>query len=388
MMKTMKLSVVLAAILFVASYGLAYADWQKLIKPPKDGKFEPIDVTYIYGPVKPNASAQEELESGKVKEGKFERTAPATKPWRIGVLFPHLKDPFWLGCDYAVFEQARRLKVEVTLLAAKGYNDLVGQLAQMDDMISAKYDAILLAPISMEGNDESVKRAKEAGIPVINVINDQKSDDLLCKVDVSFWQLGFNATNWAIADAKKRGLKSINAAVLPGPAGAGWVIGEVEGTKAAAKKSPIPFNIEAIRYGDSGKDVQFKLAEDAFTTFGDKLDYLFGCSVCSWSAALPMKEAGLADKVKIVGYDITPDTVNGIDMGLIAAAANCNGADQYRIAMNLAVAYLEGRMKPEEVPHTIMPKSIILDNENFDTYPFYVSLAPKGYRPEFNYKPE
>ena len=361
--------------------------WQDLIKPPKNGEFEPIGVYEVYGPVKPNSSCQEELDSGRVVESTFKKTEPAEKVWKIGVLFPHLKDPFWLGCAYAVFEQAKRLGVETTLLAAKGYNDLVGQLAQMDDLIAKKVDMILLAPISFEGNDESVAKAKAAGVPVINVINDQRSDDLLSKVDVSFWQLGNAAAKWAIADAQKRNLSEINAVMLPGPAGAGWVIGEVEGTEAAAKTSPIKFNILATKYGDSGKDIQFKLAEDVFTTFGEKIDYVFGCSVCSFSAALPMKEAGLAKNIKIIGYDITPDTVEGINNGMIAAAANCLGADQYRIAMNLAVSYLEKRIKAEDIPHTIVPKFEILEKNNFQSYPFHVSLAPKGYRPEFYYKP-
>jgi protein TorT len=379
-----KLTILAVVCFFFTSLGFAA---EKLVKPPEGGNFEAIRVDYVYPPVKALASCKEELDSGKVVSGVFEKSDPATKPWRIGVLFPHLKDPFWLGCNYAVFEQAERLGVETTLLAAKGYNDLVGQLAQMDDMISGKYDLILLAPISYKGNDESVANAKKAGIPVINVINDQQSDDLLTKVDVSFWQLGYAAAKWAIDDAMKNGLKEINVVLLPGPAGAGWVMGEVEGTQAAIKDSPIPVNVLAIKYGDSGKDTQFKLAEDIFTTFGDKIDYLFGCSVCSWSAALPMKEAGLADRLKIVGYDITPDTVQGIKMGDIAAAANCHGADQYRIAMNFAVDYLEGRVKPDEVPHTIVPKYKILESANFKEYPFHVSLAPKGFRPKFNYKP-
>lgn len=382
-----KKSLMLLSLLIIFSVTYTANAWQELIKPPKNGEFEPIPVTYVFPPVKAKASCQEELDSGKLVEGTFKRAAVATKPWKIGVLFPHLKDPFWLGCAYATFEQAKRLGVEVTLLAANGYNDLVGQLAQMDDLVAKKVDMILLAPISFEGNDESVAKAKAAGVPTINVINDQRSDDLLVKVDVSFWQLGNAAAKWAIADAQKRGLKEINAVMLPGPAGAGWVIGEVDGTNAAAKTSPIPFNILTTKYADSGKDQQFKLAEDVFTTFGKKIDYLFGCSVCSFSAALPMKEAGLADKVKIIGYDITPDTVEGINNGLIAAAANCLGADQYRIAMNFAVQYLEKRLKPEEIPHTIVPKFEILTKANFNTYPFYVSLAPANYRPEFYYKP-
>ncbi len=387
MKKSKILCLAFVGIAFVLLIAFAFAADKKLVNPPPGGNFAPIPVTYVYPPVKALASAQEEKDSGKAVDGTFKPAQPASKTWNIGVLFPHLKDPFWLGCNYAVWEQAQRLKVKYTLLAANGYDDLVGQLAQMDDMIAKKYDMILLAPISYSGNDESVAKAKRSGVPVINVINDQKSDDLLVKVDVSFWQLGYDAAMWVIKDAQKRGLKEINVAILPGPAGAGWVIGEVEGTQAAIKKSPIKVNVLATKYGDSGKDVQFKLAEDVATTFGKKLDYLFGCSVCSWSAALPLKEAKLLDKVKIVGYDITPDTVEGINMGAIAAAANCNGADQYRIAMNFAVSYLEKRIKPENIPHTILPKTVILSKSNFDKYPFHVSLAPEGWRPVFSYNP-
>jgi hypothetical protein len=39
------------------------------------------------------------------------------------------------------------------------------------------------------------------------------------------------------------------------------------------------------------------------------------------------------------------------------------------------------------MPRTIVPKFEILTKSNFSTYPFAVSLAPEGYRPEFHYKP-
>ena len=220
-LKSIFLGLALFAFLF-ASTGAYAAGWQDLIKPAAKGEFQPIPAYLVYPPVKPNASCQEQLDSGKVVDTTFERTPPATKVWKIGVLFPHLKDPFWLGCDYAVFEEARRLGVEVTLLTANGYDDLNGQLAQMDDLIAKKVDLILLAPISYEGNNQEVTKAKAAGVPVINVINDQSSDDLLFKVDVSFWQLGNSAAKWAIGHAQKRGMKELNAdccPALPAPDG-------------------------------------------------------------------------------------------------------------------------------------------------------------------------
>jgi len=33
----------------------------------------------------------------------------ASKPWKICVSFPHMKDAYWLGVDYGVVEEAKRL---------------------------------------------------------------------------------------------------------------------------------------------------------------------------------------------------------------------------------------------------------------------------------------
>ena len=196
----------------------------------------------------------------------------------------------------------------------------------MDDLIAKKVDVILLAPISYEGNDESVAKAKAAGVPVINVINDQRSDDLLTKVDVSFWQLGNAAAKWAIADAQKRGMKELNAVMLPGrPVPDGSL------EKWKEQKQPLRRpRYRSIFFPPSmvtaAKMSSLSWLRISLLPLARKLIIYFGCSVCSWSAALPMREAGLADDVKIIGYDIQSDTVEGVNNGLIAAAANCLGA--------------------------------------------------------------
>ena len=62
---------------------------------------------------------------------------PATKPWRIAFLFPHMKDPYWIGCDYGVISEARRLGIQVDIFPAEGYDDLIGQLRMMDEAIES-----------------------------------------------------------------------------------------------------------------------------------------------------------------------------------------------------------------------------------------------------------
>jgi protein TorT len=188
-------------------------------------KFAPIPVTSIFRPVQLNGTADDALASGRLVQGVYAPAAHASKRWRIAFLFPHLKDPYWSGCAYGVISEARRLGVAADILPATGYDDLQGQIQKMDDAIAARYDAIVISPISLTANNPSIVRARAAGIPVLELANDSRSEELNLKVTTSLRAMGMEATRWVIRDAQQRGLKAINIALLPGPMGAGWVKG-------------------------------------------------------------------------------------------------------------------------------------------------------------------
>jgi protein TorT len=172
-----------------------------------------------------NGTADDALASGRLVQGVYAPAAHASKRWRIAFLFPHLKDPYWSGCAYGVISEARRLGVAADILPATGYDDLQGQIQKMDDAIAARYDAIVISPISLTANNPSIVRARAAGIPVLELANDSRSEELNLKVTTSLRAMGMEATRWVIRDAQQRGLKAINIALLPGPMGAGWVKG-------------------------------------------------------------------------------------------------------------------------------------------------------------------
>lgn len=348
-------------------------------------EFAPIPVQSVFPPLKPNGTADDGLASGRVVGGQYGMAAPARKPWRIAFLFPHLKDPYWTGCSYGVISEAKRLGISADIFPADGYNDLVGQLRKMDEVMAGNYDAIVLSPISLTANNASIAQARQRGIPVFELANDSTSDDLTIKVTTSLKAMGTHATEWVIRDAQRRGLKSINIALLPGPADAGWVKGEVAGTREAARRAPIEVNILDIGYGDSDLIEQTQLAAQLVARHGRKLDYLLGCTGCAPAAILPIREAGLSGRIRIVAYDLTRKIADAIRKGEIAAAADTKGVSQARVAVNAAVNYLEGRTgKP---PHTILVNLGLMDRGNFAAYPFSTSIAPEGYAPVLSYTP-
>jgi len=373
---------ILCAFLLSAAVTPVFAD---VAYSPVSSNFDPVPVYSIYPPLKPHGSADEALASGRVVDGHYAMAAPASKPWRIAFLFPHLKDPYWAGCNYGVISEAKRLGIAVDIFPADGYNDLIGQLRKMDEAIAAKYDAIVISPISQSANNSSIAKARARGIPVFELANDSTSDDLTIKVTTSLKGMGIEATEWVIRDAQQRGLKSINIALLPGPSDAGWVQGEVAGTREAAQKAAITVNIVDIKYGDSDLVVQSQLAAQLLNKYGKKLDYILGCTGCAPAAILPVKEVRLNGKIRIVAYDLTRQIAGFIRKGEIVAAADTNGVSQARVVTNAAVNFLEGRTG--ERPHTILVKLGLVDQRNYAEYDFDTSIAPKGYTPILSYAP-
>lgn len=348
-------------------------------------KFAPIPVYAIYPPLKSNGSADEALSTGRVFDEFYPMALPAEKRWRIAYLFPHVKDPYWVDCTYGLISEARRLGVAIDIFPADGYDDLIGQLRKMDEVIEAKYDAIVISPISQTANNPSIAKARAMGIPVFEMANDSTSDDLTVKVTSSLKGMGIDTTEWVIRDAQRRGMKSINIALLPGPADAGWVMGEVAGTRLAAQTAPIKVNIVDVRYGDSDLIGQSRLAEQVLKVHGKNLDYILGCTDCAPAAILPVKAAGLSKKIRIVAYGLTREIIGHIRKGEIFAATDVKGVSQARVSINLAVNYLEGRIK--KLPHTLLIKLGMVDAGNYASYDYDITTAPAGYKTVLSYPP-
>ncbi|MDC8786804.1 TMAO reductase system periplasmic protein TorT [Roseateles koreensis] len=347
--------------------------------------FEPIVTYSIFPPLKANGTADDALATGQVKRGYFPMAERASKPWRIAFLFPHIKDPYWVGCNYGVITEAKRLGVAATIFVADGYDDVKGQLRKMAAITGDKFDAIVLSPIDLTANNPSIAWARSQGIPVFELANDSTSDDLTVKVTTSLKGMGEEAARWMIHDALRRGLKTVNVALLPGPRGAGWVSGEVNGTREVVSKAPLTINIVDVKYGDSDRHVQGQLARQVLREHGKSLDYIIGCTGCAPPASAEIREAKLQKQVKVIAYDLTREIAGLIQQGHIAASVDTKAVSQARVVTDSVVNYLEGRTA--NAPHTILIKLGLVDESNYATYKFDTSIAPDDFVPVFSQPP-
>ena len=298
-----------------------------------------------------------------------------SQKWDLCISFPHMKDAYWLGVDFGVIDEARRLGVSATVVEAGGYTELNTQISQIEDCVSAGADAVIIGAISFDGLNNLVGGIRAKGIPVIDVINGMSSGELSAKSLVSFGEMGAKAGEY-LANQHPAGSDMVKAAWFPGPAGAGWVEAGNAGFADAIEGSAV--DLVDTRYGDTGKEVQAKLVEDTLEAHPD-LSYVVGTAVTAEAAVPILRSRGLTDQVKVVSYYYTPGVDRGIARGQVLAAPTDSPVIQGRIAVDQAVRILEGE---EYVKHA-GPALYVVTQENHGDFDPSSTLAPDGFRPVF-----
>jgi protein TorT len=301
----------------------------------------------------------------------------AQKKWRIRVFIPHLKDAYWLGVNYGLIDEARRLGISISIYEAGGYDQLEIQRRQIEDSLKEKPDGLIIGAISLDALNDIVKKASDRGIPVLDLINGLSSPDIAARAAVSFWDMG-NQAGLYLQRLQRQGGQPMKVAWFPGPKGAGWVAAGDAGFRKAIANSDI--DIVASQYGDTGSAVQAKLIEAVLDQHAANLDFIAGTAVTAEAAVKILRRRGLADRIKILSYYYSPGVHRGIRRGGIIAAPSDLTVLQARIAVDVMVRMLEKR---EHYRH-VAPRVVVVDHDNIKKWDTSTTLAPRGFRPIFS----
>ena len=301
----------------------------------------------------------------------------AQKKWRVRVFIPHLKDAYWLGVNYGLIDEARRLGIRLAIYEAGGYDRLAVQRRQIEDSLKEKPDGLIIGAISLDGLSDLVKKAADMGIPVLDLINGLISPDIAARAAVSFWDMGNQAGTYLSRLQKDMG-KTMKVAWFPGPKGAGWVAAGDAGFRKAIADGAI--EIVAVQYGDTGSAAQTKLIEAVLSRHAADLDCIVGTAVTAEAAVKILRRRGLADRIKILSYYYSPGVDRGIRRGGITAAPSDLTVLQARIAVDVMVRILERK----DYHKHVAPKVTVIDRGNIRTWDSSTTLAPKGFRPIFS----
>ena len=299
----------------------------------------------------------------------------AARPWRFCVLYPHLKDAYWLSVNYGMVEEARRLGVAFDVFEAGGYPNLSRQIDQLKGCASDEFHAVIVGTVSYAGLTAEVERIARLK-PVIAAVNDIDDSSITAKASVPWTEMGA-AAGRSLARRHPKGSPPVRIAWFPGPQGAGWVTFVEEGFRAALKDSSA--QIVMTRFGDTGTEEQVLLVEEVLEAMPD-IDYLVGSGPMAEAAVPILRARGLKGKVEILSTYLSHAVYRGVVRGRILAAPTDSPVLQGRLSIEMAVRALEDRLTTR---HAGPPVWTVTPDTAADDV-IEGSLAPASFVPVFS----
>lgn len=317
-----------------------------------------------------------DFDSGKKAVVEYSPLQKAAKPWNICVLFPHMKDTFWVAVDYGVVEEARRENVNMTLYQAGGYENLPKQLSQFDDCMAGPFDAIVIGPISEAGVDRKFREAKRAGKPVISTVNPVHKGHYAAKMDVNFVTMGEQTGTFLIDYMKGKPARVVN---FPGPAGSGWAEDFNDGFKNTIKAAK-SIDLLGVKFGDSGVAIQLGLIQNALQAYPN-MNVIWGCAPAAEAAIGAVRQAGRKNVDIISAYE-NQAMLDALNKNEILAFATQYPVLEGRVAIDTAVRILEHKKfirNAQTIPS-------IIDRDNIKSINMSLVLAPPSFKATYSVK--
>lgn len=301
----------------------------------------------------------------------------AAQPWKLCILYPHLKDAYWLSVNHGMAEEAARLGVGFTLHEAGGYPNLARQIEQVEDCAASGADALIVGTVSWDGLTPVLRRISQR-IPVIAAVNDIAPEGIAAKSSVSWREMGA-AAGRVLAERHPRGSPPVDVAWFPGPEGAGWVRFVEEGFRAAIAGSSA--RVVAVKHGDTGREEQVLLIEEVLDEV-EHIDYLVGSGPMAEAAVSILRSRGRGG-IGVISDYMTHAVHRGIRRGRIIAAPSDFPVMQGRLAVELAVRAIEGKL----VLRHAGPRIVTVTADNIGDYDAANTLAPADFAPVFSAEP-
>ena len=270
--------------------------------------------------------------------------APLAKPLTLCVLYPHLRDAYWLSVNQGMVEEAKRLEAKLRIHEAGGYGALAEQRKQLRQCVDEGSDAILLGAVSYGALADAIRLSP---LPVFGLVNDLAPGLAVAQVGVPWYQMGWRIGHW-LAERHPAGSPPVSVALFPGPdSGSGTALVE-SGFIDAIRDSAI--RLVTTARGDNSREIQRTLVQQTLARHPG-LDYLVGGAIAAEVAVNELAQHH-ADHPRVLATYFSHGVQRGLLRGKILAA----NSDQMREQGQLAVAQAVCLLRQPDASETQCPR--------------------------------
>ena len=293
-------------------------------------------------------------------------SAADTKKYTIALIPGLTTDAFYITMHKGAEQAAKALGATLLFQGAADFNP-VTQVPVLNAIIGRKPDAILIAPTDKVQLVEPLKKAVDAGIPVLTVdtfIGDGRyqtgSGDAdfplsyIASDNILGGEIAARALAKAIGDKGKVYVSNVNP-------GISTTDQREQGFKDEMKKHP---NITVLETQFNSDDAN-KAAAQFQSVYARNPDLagVFGANLFSaMGAANGVKQSGATGKVKVAAFDAPTSIVGEIKSGNVDIAIAQHPAEIGYFGVVAAYAHLTGR----SIPTLIGTGFTVIDKDNVD----------------------
>jgi ribose transport system substrate-binding protein len=248
-------------------------------------------------------------------------------------------DEHWLKVKAGAEAKAAEIgNIELTFNAPPGKVDANVQLQMVEDAITKRANAIMLAPLNKDALTPGVEKAKAAGIKVIMIDSGVSTKNY----DAFFATNNGNAARLAADTLAKLIGEKGKIAIINAQAGAGTTMTRENEFKDQIKTKYPNIQIVGVQYSDGDKTKAMNQALD-FMTANPDLAGFYGCNEGSTvGLAQAVAQNGKSEKIKVVGFDFSNDTKALIQKKAIQATMVQNPYQMGYQGVDAAVRALKG----------------------------------------------
>src|SRR5215472_12145573 len=265
-----------------------------------------------------------------------DRMAKNEKPV-IRVSYHDVSNEFAPFIKKGVEKAATDFNVDVKLVGPVGA-DAEKQVSEIESLIEKGVDGLAISSVSTDALAPVIQRAMAQGIPVVTFNTDNPSSKRLAFVGQDLVQSGRVAGGLLADTLEGKG----NVIITTLDAAAQWSIDREKGAREALGKYPDIKILTTVTTGTEPQQI-YGSVENAMQAHPN-VDGILSLECCSTPAAGQyLQRNGLVGKVKIVGFDMLPETIKLVQGNVISATIDQAPEKQSYEAVRLLLDVLKGK---------------------------------------------
>ncbi|MEO7106902.1 MAG: substrate-binding domain-containing protein [Rhodoferax sp.] len=261
----------------------------------------------------------------------------------MGLVMKTLTNPFFIQMEKGARRAEKEFGINLIVKTAAQETSIEQQIQLVNDLIAAKVDAIVIAPGDSQSLVDTLKKATDAGIKIVNIDNrlDPESLKKAGMGEIPFISVDNEAGAYKVGKylADKANTPT-QAAILEGMRSADNAHQRMEGAKRAFLENK-HIKLVASETADWKIDEAYSVTKALFTKHPDVHLVFASNDMMAIGAIKYLQESGKT-KVAVVGYDALDEAITEIKAGRMLASVDQQAAEQGYQGVAIALRLVKG----------------------------------------------